>query len=438
MNFDAGSLIPEPDDFDMAPDGLEMDRKARRRRQLMIIGVAALLLIAVIAAVTLMGGSDDQAKGAGGSGGTGPSDQSIPAVTVIAPGRSQVERIISSTGTLAARREMPVGVAGEGGQVIRVLVEPGQWVQAGQVLAVIDRSVQVQQIEQLSAQVRVAEADARLTQSELDRAIALSERGFISNADIDRRTATRDASAARVRVARAQLAEARARTGRLDIRAPAGGLVLTRGAEPGQIVSPGSGVLFRIARGGELELMARVSEADLAQMRPGERATVTPVGSTRSFDGQIWQISPVIDPQSRQGTARIALAYAPGLRPGGFAEARIVAGSALAPLLPQSAVLNDDAGSYVYIIGAQDKVERRAVTVGQVTNSGITIQSGLNGTERVVVSAGAFLNPGERVRPVVQQRTNAQGRTGEPANATAATRPAANPPAAERPAATAR
>jgi HlyD family secretion protein len=331
-------------------------------------------------------------------------ERAAPSVTVMVPGRTTVSHVISSTGTLAARREMPVGVAGEGGQIVRVLVEPGQWVGAGQVLATVDRSVQSQQIEQLTAQIRVSEADARLAQAELNRAQALSGRGFISAADLDRKTATRDSAAARVRVARAQLAEARARTGRLDIRAPAAGLVLTRGVEPGQIVSPGSGVLFRIARGGEMELLANVGEADLAMLSAGARATVTPVGTTTSVNGQIWQLAPVIDPQTRQGVARIALPYSAGIRPGGFAEARIIAGAAQAPLLPESAVQHDETSSYVYIINAGRKASRRNVTTGAVSDSGVPIIAGLTGTEQVVVSAGAFLNDGDAVTPVIQRR----------------------------------
>lgn len=404
MNYDAGTLTPAAADAGSEDWGFEVDQQARKRKRLMIGGAIALVIVVLIAAMLAFGGGAEAPKGAAGTaptkGGAAGGDESIPTVTVVSPGLSQVERVISATGTLAARREMPVGVAGEGGQVVRVLVEPGQWVRQGQVLALVDRSVQAQQLEQLAAQIRVAEADARLTQSELDRATALVERGFISAADIERRTATRDSSAARVRVARAQYNEARARTGRLDVRAPAAGLVLTRGVEPGQIVSPGSGVLFRIARGGEMELLARVGETDLAYLSRGASATVTPVGSQSGFSGQIWQISPVIDAQSRQGTARIALPYAAALRPGGFAQARIIAGSSRAPMLPESAVLHDDAGSYVYIINAQNKVERRAVSVGQVTDVGVSILNGLAGNERIVVSAGAFLNPGETVRPV--------------------------------------
>ncbi len=381
------------------PDLLGGDRSKRSPRWGLWLGVALAIGAVLAGAYYFMNRSDPAAAGAAPAGGAAAASQA-PTVTVITPGLTQVERTITATGTLAARREMPVGVAGEGGQVSRVLVEPGSWVKAGQVLAIIDRSVQAQQLAALEAQVRVAQADANLTQAELARANQLVERGFVSRADIERRTAQRDAAAARVRVAQAQSSEARARTGRLDIRAPANGLVLTRQVEPGQVVSGGSGVLFRLASGGEMELHARVSEADLAALGVGARAVVTPVGGSRSHSGQVWQVAPVIDPQSRQGTARIALGYASDLRPGGFAEARLTAGSAPAPLLPQSAIQSDDKGSYVYIVGPDNVVARRDIEIGSVSDSGIAVASGLTGSERVVQSAGPFLAPGQKIRPV--------------------------------------
>jgi HlyD family secretion protein len=328
-----------------------------------------------------------------------PAASQAPTVTVISPGRGSVAGQITATGTLAARREMPVGSVGEGGQVIEVRVEPGQWVRQGQVLAVIDRSVQTQQEAGLIAQIRVAEADARLAQSNLERGQKLVGRGFISKADIDRLTATRDAANARVGVARAQLAETRARTRRLNIVAPADGLLLSRAVEPGQVVSGGNSVLFRIAKGGEMELLARLTEEDLAAISVGVSAQVVPVGSKRTFTGQVWQISPIIDPETRQGTARIALAYAPELRPGGFAHATIAGGSVVAPVLPESAVLSDSRGSYVYIVGQDEKVIRRDVKTGAITDRGIVVLSGLTGNERIVQRAGAFLSVGEKVRP---------------------------------------
>ncbi|KGB55679.1 Secretion protein HlyD [Sphingopyxis sp. LC81] len=370
---------------------------SRRKRTFLI---AALVLIALALAATYY--AFTQSKGAAAEG-EGQGGAAAPNVTVVIPGRVSVEAAISANGTIAARREMPVGVAGEGGQVLRVLVEPGQWVGAGQTLAVIDRSVQAQQAASLAASIRVARADADLAQAELERAQALVGRGFISKADMDRKRATRDAANARVRVAQAQYAEATARNDRLNIVAPAAGLVLTRQVEPGQIVGAGSGILFRMARGGEMEMLAQMAEADLARVNVGTRATITPVGSNVSIAGQVWQKSPVINMDTRQGTVRIAVPYSEALRPGGFADARLIAGTAEAPLLPESAVQSGVEGNFVLVVDANNTIQRRPVKVGTVTDGGVSIASGLTGTEKVVALAGAFLNPGDKVKPVVQK-----------------------------------
>ncbi|WP_294325594.1 efflux RND transporter periplasmic adaptor subunit [uncultured Sphingomonas sp.] len=400
MNYESTSIAGDRQML-TGPDGTK-----RSRRRAVIVGIVVILLVAIGAfwAFGRKGGDAPAPKAppAGAAAGA------LPKVTVVVPGRDTVTRTVTGTGSLAARREMPVGVVGEGGLVTQVLVEPGSWVGAGQVLATVDRSVQAQTAESLAAQVRVARADAQIAQTELDRSKQLVERGFVSQADIDRKTATRDAANARVSVAQAQLAETQARNRRLDIRAPAAGLVLTRAVEPGQVIGGGSGVLFRIAMGGQMEMRAQLSEADLATVRAGVPAEVVPVGDTRVFKGQVWQVSPIIDPQTRQGIARIALNYDPALRPGGFASARIGAGASTAPLLPESAVLSDDKGSYVYVIDAQDKAVRRDVKVAEVSDEGALIASGLMGDERVVASAGAFLNPGQQVVPVRAAATPAR------------------------------
>jgi HlyD family secretion protein len=386
-----------------AADGVTSDYAAASRlaapaipRWLIVGGLGVFgLLLAVAAWFALAGGepapvTDDNSQ--------------APSVTVVAPGTTMVSGEIEAPGTLAARRPMPVGVVGEGGQVVRVTVDAGDWVQQGQVLAVIDRSVQVQQAEAQAAQIEVARADANLAQANLDRALQLVARGFVSKADVDRLTSIRDAASARVKVAQAQLSEQRARNQRLNILAPATGYVLARAVEPGQTVSAGSPALFTIASGGEMEMLAQLSEEQLAKMSVGTVARITPTGSEQTFEGQVWQIAPVIDQTTRQGTARIALSFNPALRPGGFATARINSGSFRATVLPESAVLADPKGSFVYVVGSDKKATRRAVKTGAVTAQGIAITEGLTGAERVVLRAGGFLNPGETVNPQVQKK----------------------------------
>jgi RND family efflux transporter MFP subunit len=375
-----------------AQDLLDPDVAERRRKRNWIIGLAvlAILIIAGVIAYVSQSGGKEADKG---------KQSQAQTVSVVTPGSDTVVRAINATGTLAARREIPVGVVGEGGQVARVFVDAGDWVEQGQVLVSIDRSVQVQQAAALEAQISVARADLQLAQNELDRAMKLVDRGFISKADVDRKTATRDSARARVRVAEAQLNETRARNARLDIRAPVGGYILERNVEPGQTVSAGSGILFRMAQGGQFEVQAQLGEADLADVSVGVSAKITPVGTSQQFSGQVWQIAPMIDPQTRQGIARIALPFDKALKPGGFASVEIKAGAMSAPMLPESAVQNDKDGSFVYVIGKDNKAVRRNVKTGIVTDKGLAIAEGLDGTERVVLFAGGFLNPGETVNP---------------------------------------
>ena len=392
MNYESNidSIRQSAESYANPLDAVDDEDRSARRKIIVVFAIIAVLVVAIWF-LSHRGKPGVPVDAAG----------QAPVVSVLTPGTTTVQGLINANGSLAARREMPVGAVGEGGQVRAVLVESGQWVHAGQVLAVIDRSVQVQQQAAQTAQISVSQADARLAQENLDRALKLVARGFISKADVDRLTATRDAAAARVNVARAQSGQIGAQVARLNIVAPADGLLLERKVEPGQVVSPGSGVLFRIAKGGEMEMLAKLGEVDLAQVSTGVIAEVTPVGSATKFTGQVWQISPVIDPQTRQGTVRVALAYSPALRPGGFASAVIKSGSVVAPILPDSAILSDAKGSYVYVVGKDNKAARRDIKTGIVTDGGIAVVSGLSGSERVVLRAGSFLNPGETINPVL-------------------------------------
>ena len=376
-------------------DEMLEDNADRNRRRMIIAALIAAILIVAGGAYYFFG----QGKESAAASAEAEKAAQAQTVSVVVPGRDTVAQTINATGTLAARREIPVGVVGEGGRVLQVYADAGDWVSQGAILVSVDRSVQAQQAAALEAQIGVARADLQLAQNELDRAMQLVERGFISKADVDRKTATRDATRARVNVANAQLAETRARNARLDVRAPVSGYVLERNVEPGQTVSAGSGILFRIAKDGQLELQAKLSEDDLAQVDVGIPATVTPVGTDRVFSGKIWQISPMIDTQSRQGMARVALPFDKALRPGGFASVEIKSGAMTAPVLAESAVQTGPNGSFVYVVGKDNKVKQRPVKVGPVTANGLIIEEGLAGTERVVLYAGGFLNPDETINP---------------------------------------
>src|SRR3546814_21054337 len=104
-----------------------------------------------------------------------------------------------------------------------------------------------------------------------------------------------------------------------------------------------------------------MAEADLQRVCVGTRASVNPVGTDVQIAGQVWQVAPMLDPNTRQGMVRIAVPYSKALRPGGFANAELVAGTAQAPMLPESAVQSGPEGNYVLIVDDKHLIQRRPV-----------------------------------------------------------------------------
>jgi HlyD family secretion protein len=325
----------------------------------------------------------------------------VPTVSVTQAGVSTVPTTVSIIGTIAARYDMPIGVEGDAGRVAAIYVEAGDHVKRGQVLARLNVSVLQPQVANLEAALEQARAEADLADAEYRRAQAVGAAGALSAEETQRRRSTAVTAAAKVKVAAAQLAEAQARLARADVRAPAEGIILTRNVEVGQTATPGGEALFRLSEGGEIELRGQVAEQDLPLLKVGQPVDVRLTGTSRVYQGHVRLLPAVIDPQTRLGMARVSLTPDVNLRPGAFARAEVTVSNAERAVLPQTAVLNDDKGSYVLIVNAQNKVERRTVRVSGMVRNGVTIGEGINGNEQVVATAGAFLQVGELVNPVL-------------------------------------
>jgi HlyD family secretion protein len=364
--------------------------EAPLRRWRWVIGAVAVLLVLALAWKLMGGGPKAQSTLAERGG--------VPLVSVIVPGQQSVTSSVNFTGAIAARYDMPIANEGDTGRIVAVYVEAGDHVKRGQVLARIDDSVIVQQVNRLAAALEQARAQAALSAAEYKRAQGVEAAGALSAEDIEKRRATALTDAANVKVVAAQLAEAQARLARTRIAAPVEGTVLTRKAEAGQIANPGGEVLFRVASGGEVEMRGQIAEQDLAQVKIGQAATVYLTGIERPFTGQVRLLGAIIDPQTRLGDIRIQLKPDAALRPGAFARAVVAVSQSQRPVLPQTAVMADASGSYVLIVNSGNKVERRAVRVSGTTDRGAIIAEGLSGTERVVATAGGFLRDGEAVK----------------------------------------
>lgn len=318
-----------------------------------------------------------------------------PLVTVVVPALGAVTSKVSLTGLISARNDMPIGNEGDAGRISEVLVEAGDRVRKGQVLARLSPITAQSQLDGAEASLDEVRANAAVAQSEWARAQQGDD--LFSKEENERRRTTALTARAKIRAAEAQVVDARNKLAHTIIRAPTDGIVLTRSAEVGQIAVPGSTVLFHLARDGQIEMRGQVAEQDVPRLALGQSATVRLDGVPDTFTGTIWQIGAVIDAGTRQGTVRIVLPADRNLRPGAFARADIEVGSTTGVLLPQTAVLSDEKGTYVLVVGGDNKVERRAVTLGGARSDGLLVSQGLNGSERVVAIAGAFLRTGETV-----------------------------------------
>ncbi len=324
--------------------------------------------------------------------------RNIPLVSTLVPGVQPVNTQVLVTGSISARHDLPIGDGGQAGRIVAVYVQVGAGVRRGQVLAQLDDSVLKPQVAELVAALARARAQARLSAADYRRALAIGPDGGLSVQNIEQNQATAVMDAADVKMVAAQLQQKRAQLALTRIIAPVAGTVLTRDAEVGQVASPGGPPLFTLEDKSRVELIGQVAEQDLASLRVGQPAKVHLIGYPRPFPGRIWLLGATVDPQTRLGQVRIALSPDPALRPGAFARALITASHAERPVLPQTAVMTDSAGSYVFIVNRKGIALQHRVQLGGVIASGVVIARGLTGRERVVTLAGGFLQNGERVR----------------------------------------
>jgi HlyD family secretion protein len=324
-------------------------------------------------------------------------ETSVPLISVVTPHLGEVPLLLNISGTIGARNDVAVGPEGDGGRISAVLVEVGQHVQRGQVLARLDPVMAESQVSAAEAALEQARATAAVAQAEFAR--AEGARSSFSVEELERRRTQASTAKAQVNQSEAQLRQARTRWARTAIVAPIAGIVLMRSAERGQMALPGSSVLFRIAQDAQLEMRGQVAEQDMPRLQVGQPVKVYVAGVDQPYAGKVWQLGAIIDEQSRQGSVRIALPQRDAnLRPGAFARAEVQITAATGAVVPQTAVLADERGSYVLIVDQKSQVQRRNVSAANTHPDGVLLTAGLNQGDRVIATASAFLREGDAVR----------------------------------------
>jgi membrane fusion protein (multidrug efflux system) len=309
--------------------------------------------------------------------------------------RAPMVAVYSGTAPIEAHEEAEV-VAKVGGEVRQLLVEEGDDVQAGQVLARLDG-------DRLRLEAAQAEANLRKLERDYKRMQELSAKGLVAQGTVENTKYDLDALRAAYDRARLELSYT-------EIRAPITGVVSARHIKVGNTISPNDPT-FHVTNLDPLVAYVHIPEKEFRKLAPGQTAAVVidALGSEQ-FVGTISRISPTVDPQTGTFRARVEVPdETRRLKPGMFARVNIVyerRDNALQ--VPRNAIVDDDGIQSVYVV-AGDKAEQRRVKAGLTNNGWIEIVDGLQGDERVVVVGQAGLKTGTAVKIVESATAGAAG-----------------------------
>jgi HlyD family secretion protein len=320
-------------------------------------------------------------------------------VTVATPQTASLAQKISANGSLAAWQEAIVGAEANGLKITEVRVNVGDRVERGDVLAVLQADTLRAELAQAEAALAEATASAQEAKAQSDRARSLQQQGFFSNAQLSQTLAADASAQARVQSARAMVQLQTVRLSQTQVRAPDAGVISARQATVGSVVGAGN-ELFRLIRQGRIEWRAEVTAAEIGRIQVGAPVQVK-AASGQLLQGKVRMVAPSVDAQTRNAIVYVDLPAATGsARAGMYAQGEIALGQSQALTVPQSAVVVRDGFSYVYTVGADQKVSQLKVQTGRQSGDRVEVTSGLKADVRVVASGGAFLNHGDTVRVV--------------------------------------
>lgn len=357
-----------------------------------LLTAATFLLALAAVAATLAAHAADPAPAA--------SAAVRPALTVAvtSPQKARLVQGIAANGSVHAWQEAIVGAEANGWRLAEVRVNVGDRVKRGQVLARF--AVELPQADLAQIQAAVAEAEATLAEAAANaqRARDLQATGALSAQQIQQYLTAERTAQARLDAQRAAARVQQLRLAQGEVRAPDDGVISSRTATVGAVVGAGQ-ELFRLIRQGRLEWRAEVPAEQLARVRPGQVAKLTPSGGT-ALEGRVRMVAPTVDPATRQGLVYVDLPQPGAARAGMFARGELALGEGEGLTLPQTAVLLRDGFHVVFVVGADNKVTQRKVTVGRRAGDRIELTGGLAADARVVATGGAFLGDGDTVRVV--------------------------------------
>jgi RND family efflux transporter MFP subunit len=351
----------------------------------------------------------------------------VAPVTAKSGGASAPGAVLNASGYVVARRRATVS-SKVTGKVIDVLIEEGHPVKAGQVLAHLDdtqprAALALAEAQLASARKAAAEDQARLQQAEitLQRRQALLKENVVGRAELDQAQSDVDSLKARIAYTQQQIAVAESQVNMqqtnladMVVRAPFSGIAISKDAQPGEMISPVSagGGFTRTGIGtivdmSSLEIEVDVNETYINRVVNGMKVDAT-LDAYPDWHIPSHVITTIPSADRQKATVKVRIGFDAldprilpdmGVKVSFLRDAPAAGQAATAPraLVPKTAVRTADGRSVVFVL-KEDRVERRAVSVGLENGDQIEVISGLSAGERVVVDAPQTLKDGDKVK----------------------------------------
>lgn len=327
-----------------------------------------------------------------------PAARPVLTVELVSAVREPWPEILVASGEIAPWQEASIGSELTGIRLDEVLVNVGDTVSKGQLLARFSEDVLRIELAQLDASVAGATANLEKAKADLLRADRLETTSALSEQALLAYRIEAKAAAAQLAFAQAQRDAAALRLQYARVVAPDDGVISARTATVGAVNSMGM-ELFRLVRQNRLEWRAEIPAESLRRLQPGDSATVETLDGLQ-VTGAVRQVAPTADPATRNGIAYVDLPAGSGLLAGMYVAGRFTLATQTATALPESAVVMRDGNHYLMQVDAQNRVHEIKVATGRRQNHQLEILTDIDTAARFVKSGGAFLTDGDLVQLV--------------------------------------
>jgi RND family efflux transporter MFP subunit len=386
-------------------------------RRILIVSLLALSVVGCGSSGSNSGSSTGGPAGMGGGPGSVGANSTALTVEVIQAKLKNSTQVLETSGGLYAWQEVAVGAEVSGYRVAEVLVDVGDTVTKGQVLARLDNTLLRQSYDQAQAAVAVSKANMDQAQASARRGNSLQASGLISKQDAEQLNTNAATASAQLQSAESQLQSAKQLLDYAEIKATDPGVISARNVAPGQIANGGTS-LFTLIRDSRVEWRADIPAAYIGKIKRGMHATIKRMDGTTA-SGTVRTISPGLDANSQRGTAYVDLRLESQVRPGMYVSGSIDMDKAKVLTVPISAVTVRDGFSYVFLVQPDGGVRQQRVTVNRLLSDTVELSDGVSVDDQVVSSGVGLLRDGDKV--TISNNNTSAASAAQPAGAKANT-----------------